>query len=225
VLSRGLIDGVIISSSLEDDPLIPRLLESNMPFVVHGRPLVEAPVNYVDVDNTVGAHNAVSHLIRLGRRRIGHIAGPLNTAVGRDRRQGYINAHLRRGVPVDDDLIVVGDFSETGGYRATRRLVERGVDALFAASDTMAFGALRMLREMGRRVPDDVAVVGFDDLEPATLTQPPLTTVRQPTRQTGTAAVETLLDIVENGDEPVRRVIMPTQLIIRQSCGASFQQV
>ena len=224
VLSRGLIDGVIISS-LEDDPLIPRLLESNMPFVIQGRPLISAPVNYVDVDNIVGAHNAVTHLIRLGRRRIGHIAGPLNTGVGLDRRQGYVNAHLGRALPIQEELIVEGDFSETGGYLAARQLLARDVDAIFAASDTMAFGALRMLREMGRRVPEDVAVVGFDDLEAAALTQPPLTTVRQPIRQTGIAAVETLLDILENGDEPVQRVILPTQLIIRQSCGAAFQQV
>lgn len=225
VLSRGLIDGVIISSSLEDDPLIPRLLESRMPFVIQGRPLVRSAVNYVDVDNTVGAHNAVTHLIRLGRRQIGHIAGPLNSGVGRDRRQGYVNAHLGRGLPLNEALIVEGDFSETGGYLATRQLLNRGVDAIFAASDTMAFGALRMLREMGRRVPDDVALVGFDDLEAAALTQPPLTTVRQPIRQTGIAAVETLLDILENGSEPIQRVILPTQLIIRQSCGAAFQQI
>ncbi len=167
----------------------------------------------------------MTHLIRLGRRRIGHIAGPLNTGVGCDRRQGYINAHLGRGLTVDEGLIVEGDFSETSGYLATRRLLEKGIDAIFAASDTMAFGALRMLRETGRNVPQDVAVVGFDDLEAAALTQPPLTTVRQPIRQTGIAAVETLLDIVNNGDETVQRVILPTQLIIRQSCGAAFQQV
>lgn len=225
VLSRGLIDGVIITSSLEDDPLIPRLLESEMPFVIHGRPLVSAAVNYVDVDNMVGAHNAVTHLIRLGRRRIGHIAGPLNTGVGRDRRQGYVNAHLGRGLQVHEALIVEGDFTETSGYRAARQLVARDVDAIFAASDTMAFGALRALRELGCSVPEDVAVVGFDDLETAGLTQPPLTTIRQPIRQTGIAAVETLLDVLENGDDPVRRIIMPTQLIVRESCGAGFQQV
>lgn len=223
VLSRGFIDGVIISSSLENDPLILRLIESQMPFVIQGRPLVGTAVNYVDVDNAVGAQNVVTHLIRLGRRRIGHIAGPLNSGVGRDRRQGYVNAHLGRGLPMSESLVVEGDFSETGGYLATRQLVNRGVDAIFAASDTMAFGALRMLREMGRRVPDDVAVVGFDDLEAAALTQPPLTTVRQPIRQTGIAAVETLLDILENGGDPVQRVILPTQLVIRQSCGAAFQ--
>jgi LacI family transcriptional regulator len=224
VLSRGLIDGVIITSSLEDDPLIPRLLQSDMPFVTIGRPLVSAAISYVDVDNMVGAHNAVTHLIRLGRRRIGHITGPLNTAVGRDRRQGYVNAHLGRGMQVDESLIIEGDFSETSGYRAAHRLVNEGADAIFAASDTMAFGVFRALREMKRRVPEDVAIVGFDDLEAAGLTQPPLTTVRQPTRQTGIAAVETLLDIVENGDDLVRRLIMPTQLIVRESCGASFQQ-
>ena len=225
VLSRGLIDGVIISSSLEDDPLIPRLLESNMPFVIQGRPLISAPAHYVDVDNTVGAHSAVTHLIRLGHRRIGHIAGPFNTSVGRDRREGYVNALLGRAMEVREELIVESDFSETGGYIAARQLLARNVDAIFAASDTLAFGALRLLREAGCRVPDDVAVVGFDDLAAAALTQPPLTTVRQPIRQTGIAAVETLVDVIENGEEPVHRVILPTQLIVRQSCGASFQEI
>lgn len=221
VLSRGLIDGVIISSSLDDDPLIPRLLESNMPFVVHGRPLVSTAVNYVDADNAVGAHNVVAHLIRLGKRRIGHITGPLNTAAGRDRRQGYINAHLARGLPIDDALIEEGDFTETGGYLAARRLVEKGVDAIFAASDMMAFGVLRALRDLECSVPDEVAVVGFDDLDASALTQPPLTTVRQPIRRAGIAAVETLLDIIENGADPVQRIVMPTQLVIRESCGAT----
>ncbi|MDQ4075508.1 MAG: LacI family transcriptional regulator [Chloroflexota bacterium] len=220
VLSRGLTDGVIISSSLASDPLIPRLLDSNLPFVIIGRPLVEGPVNYVDVDNLVGAHNAVTHLIRLGRRRIGHIAGPSSTSVGHDRRQGYVDALVERGLPVRDELMVEGDFLETSGYLAARRLMATEVDAIFAASDKMAFGALRALREAGRRVPHDVAVIGFDDLEASATTQPPLTTVRQPIRQSGVIAVETLLDIVENGKEATRRLILPTQLVIRESCGA-----
>mgnify|MGYP001068209708 FL=1 len=222
VLSRGLIDGLIIASSVKNDPLIPLLLESQMPFVLVGRPLSQAPINYVDVDNVVGVQNAVRHLIRLGRRRIGHIMGPQNSAVGLDRRQGYINAHVERGLTVDESLIVPGDFSEMAGYQAAQHLLAAGADAIVAVSDKTAYGALRALREAGRAVPEDVAVVGFDDLEASALTEPPLTTVRQPIRATGVVAVETLLDVMENPGGPPRQVILPTQLIVRESCGARF---
>jgi len=220
VLSRGLLDGVIVSSFVEEDPLIPLLLESDMPFVMDGRPLIAGAINYVDVDNVAGARNAVAHLIRHGRQHIGHISGPLNTAVGLDRRQGYGEALARRGRVLKDELVVESDFSETGGYQACRQLLAVGVDAIFAASDKMAFGALRALHEAGRGVPEDVAVVGFDDLETAAISHPPLTTVRQPIRETGAMAVEILLDIVENGREPARQSILSTQLVIRKSCGA-----
>lgn len=220
VLSRGFVDGVIVSSSPQDDPLIPLLLESDMPFVTVGRPLVSGPVSYVDVDNVVGAYNAVAHLIRLGRQRIGHIAGPPNTSVGQDRRQGYVNALVERDRPVREELIVEGDFTEIGGYLAAQKLLAAGADAIFASSDKMAFGALRALRATGHRIPDDVAVIGFDDLEAASTTQPSLTTVRQPIRQTGVTATEVLLEIIENGDGPARRVILSTELVVRESCGA-----
>lgn len=220
VLTRGLTDGVIFSSSVQEDPLLPLLRDSDVPFVTVGRPLVEGPISYVDVDNVVGVRNAVTHLIRHGRRRIGHIGGPADTSVGQDRRQGYVEALQDRGVPIRNELIVESDFTETGGYLAATRLVNAGADALVAASDKMAFGALRALRELGKRVPEEIAVVGFDDLEAASLTQPPLTTVRQPIRQTGVTAVETLLDVIDNGPQPARRVILPTQLVIRDSCGA-----
>jgi LacI family transcriptional regulator len=225
VLSQGLVDGVIITSSLENDPLIPLLAKSDRPFVLIGRPLIDAPISYVDADNVVGVHNAVTHLIRLGRRRIGHIAGPDDTSVGRDRKRGYIEALRERGLPVEQELIVESDFTETSGYQAAQKLMALGADAIFAVSDKVAFGALRALRDAGRSVPEDVSVVGFDDLEAAAISQPPLTTVRQPIRETGVAAVETLLDVMENGDATARRVILPTQLVIRESCGAEFRQL
>jgi LacI family transcriptional regulator len=220
VLSRGLLDGVIITSFVEGDPLLPLLLESNMPFVLDGRPLFEGPINFVDVDNVAGSRNAVAHLVRLGRQRIGHIAGPLNTAVGKDRYQGYAEALARRGRSTEPALLAEGDFTEMSGYQACQSLIAAGVDAIFAASDKMALGALRALRDAGRSVPDDVAVVGFDDLEAAAISDPPLTTVRQPTREAGVIAVEMLLDIIEDEQEEVRQLFLPTQLVIRESCGA-----
>jgi LacI family transcriptional regulator len=130
-----------------------------------GRPGHGEQLSFIDVDNVDGAHTAVTHLIRLGYRRIATITGPLNTPVGFDRRQGYLNALIERGRPVEESLLVEGDFTEVGGYVAMQRLLaQRPPEAVFVASDTMAMGALRALRNAGLSVPKDVAVVGFDDL-------------------------------------------------------------
>jgi LacI family transcriptional regulator len=117
-------------------------------------------------------------------------------------------------------LIVHSDFLERTSYEAMQHLLAFEPDAVFAASDTMALGAMRALREAGKRVPDEIAVVGFDDMPLALTTAPPLTTVRQPIRRAGVLAVEMLIDILENGAEPPQRIILPTELVIRDSCGA-----
>lgn len=220
VVRARLLDGVIVSSSEIDDPFIPQLIENQMPFVMVGRPYDAAQASFVQSDNVVGAHTAVSHLARLGYKRIATITGPLNTTVGLDRRQGYRDALNERNGFVDEALIVEGDFTESGGHAAMQWLFPHQPDAVFAASDAMAFGALRALREIGLSVPDDVAVVGFDDLPTAALSDPPLTTIRQPIRRSGIQAVETLIDILTNGPEPPRRITMSTELVIRSSCGS-----
>jgi LacI family transcriptional regulator len=216
---RQLLDGVIVTATRNEDPLIPQLLANRVPFVVHGRH--EDPrVSFVEVDNATGAHTAVTHLVRLGRRRIALISGPSGSLAAEARKRGYLNALLERRVPVDESLIIHGDFTETSGYEAMRRLLRHGPDAVFVASDTMALGALRALREVGKHVPDEVAVVGFDDMPPAATADPPLTTIRQPIQRAGVLAVEMLTDILENGSEPPRRIILPTELVIRASCGS-----
>jgi LacI family transcriptional regulator len=218
VLRTRLIDGLIVSALQIGDPLIPQLTNNHVPFVVIGRPNDLPHVSFVNVDNTVGAYTATSHLIRSGYKHIATITGPLNTTVGLDRRQGYLDALNDRGRSVDEALIVEGDFTEMGGYAALRRLIPHHPDAIFIASDTMAFGALRALREARVSVPDDVAVVGFDDLPTSALSDPPLTTIRQPIRRLGAQAVETLIDILTNGPEPPRRITLSTELVIRSSC-------
>lgn len=217
VLRTQLVDGIIATGSQIDEPLIPKLIKNQVPFVMVGRPSDTLQVSFVDADNAVGAYTATRHLIQSGYQRIATITGPLNTMVGLDRRQGYLDALNDRGRSIEGDLMIEGDFTEFGGYAAMRRLLPQGPDAVFVASDTMAFGALRALREVGLSVPGDVAVVGFDDLPTAISADPPLTTVRQPIRRVGAQAVETLLDILANGPEPVRRITMSTQLIIRSS--------
>lgn len=218
ILRNNLFDGLIVAGNHIDDPLVPQLIENNIPFVAIGRH--EHPdVNFIDTDNKAGAHTAVTHLIRLGRQRIAHITGHLNNRSAQDRQEGYRNALRDRGRTVDPTLTEIGDYTEASAYEAAHRLLAKNIDAIFVASDSMALGAMRALREANVAVPDDVAVVGFDDLPPAILAIPPLTTVRQPIRKVGALAVETLLDILDNGLKPARRIILPTELVVRNTCG------
>lgn len=221
VSRRGLLDGILVQSGQIGDRLIDRLVASNIPLVIAGRPFHTSGVSYIDVDNVKAAYNAVTHLIQLGYRRIGTIAGPANTTVGLDRREGYLTALAEHGWDVDETLIVEGDFTEASGYQAMQHLLPARPDAIFAASDIMAVGAMRAARDAGLRIPDDVAFVGFDDLPTTTLFDCPLTTIRQPVVEFGIKAVETLLDLIVNGTKPARRIIMETELIVRSSCGAA----
>jgi LacI family transcriptional regulator len=221
ILRNQLFDGVIIQAAQIGDSLISQMVEFQVPFVMAGRPEQSSRVSFVNADNVVGAYAAVSHLIQLGYQDIAHVSGPLNTTAGLDRRQGYVNALTDRGRNCNPNLIIEGDFTETGGYIAMQQLLSQKPDAVFVASDTMAFGALRALRQAGLSVPDDIAIVGFDDLLTSATSDPPLTTVRQPILRVGTQVVETLIDILDNGLEPARRIVMPTELVIRSSCGVN----
>lgn len=221
VSRKGLLDGILLQSDQLGDQLTNQIIQSKIPLVIIGRPFYNKNVSYIDVDNVNGAFTAVSHLIRLGYQRIGTITGVSTRTVSLDRKEGYIKALTERGRNIDESLIVEGDFTEAGGYYAMQQLLPNKPDAVFAASDIMAIGAMRAIREAGLRVPEDIALVGFDDLPLATMPEPRLTTIRQPVYQFGVKAVEILLDLIENGIEPPRRIIMDTELIIRNSCGAS----
>jgi LacI family transcriptional regulator len=188
-----------------------------------GRHPTDAHASYVDADNIGGAREAVTHLLRLGRMRVATITGPQNMIAGTDRLSGYTAALRERGVISDPGLIVEGDFTEAGGYRAMQQLLSRRLDAVFAASDIMAIGAMRALREASLRVPEDVAVVGFDDLPQSARTEPPLTSVRQPIYRLGATAVDSLLDLFEYPDSSPRRIVLPTELVVRTSCGSALR--
>jgi len=179
-------------------------------------------ISYVDVDNQSGAREAVAYLFRQGYRRVGTITGPWNMIAGADRRDGYAAALRDHGVAMDPELMAEGDFTEAGGYLAMQRLLPRQPEAVFAASDMMAVGALRAMREAGLRVPDDVALVGFDDMPFSGQLDPPLTTVRQPIHRTGVVAVQMLIDLIERPDSQPRRIILSTELVVRASCGAGL---
>ena len=173
----------------------------------------------MDADNRGGARQAVDHLARRGRRRIATIAGPRDMGVGQDRLDGWRDGLAAAGLAAADDLVEVGDFTEEGGAAAMGRLLQRParpVDAVFAASDLMAAGALRALRAAGRRVPDDVAVVGFEDSAVARYAQPPLTTVRQPIEEMGRQAARLLLAKVA-GEAAGMHLILDVELVVRAS--------
>ncbi len=218
ILYNGIVDGIIVSSMVMDEPLIENLNESKRPFVMIGRSRTINHMHYVDVENRAGAYRGVSHILRTGRRRVAIINGPLNTVVGAERYQGYQDALRERGVTFSPELVSEGEFSDISGYLAMRSLLPRNPDAVFACSDAMAFGAMRAIQEAGLRIPEDIAVVGFDDIPAAATTKPPLTTVRQPIQRTGSVAAETLIDLIERPDPQPRRIVLPTELVIRNSC-------
>ncbi|MEZ0073843.1 LacI family DNA-binding transcriptional regulator [Planotetraspora sp. GP83] len=213
-IASGHVDGVMLISMHGADPLPAAIARMGVPVVSYGRPAVPVALPYVDNDNVGGAEKAVRHLLGRGRRRIATIAGPQDMIAGQDRLAGYRNA-LR-----DSDrrsIVAVSDFTRESGATAMRQLLEDdpGLDAVFAGNDLMAIGALQSLRQAGRRVPDDVAVVGFDDIEAARYTEPPLTTVRHPIIQQAGAMVRLLLGLFQGG--PASPVILPTELVVRES--------
>lgn len=218
VLSHQLLDGLILTATQIEDPLVVQLVNMGMPFVVLGYHDVPQ-VSFVDADNYAGAYTAVSHFLRLGYKRIATIAGPATNLAAVQRKEGYLNALQNRGRIVDDSLIVESDYSEGGGYMAMEQLLPHHPDAVFVASDMMAQGALRALQAASYSVPQDIAIIGYDDLPIAARMVPSLTTIRQPIKRAGILAVETLLDILQHGAEPARRIILPTELVIRESCG------
>ncbi|WP_253772489.1 LacI family DNA-binding transcriptional regulator [Goodfellowiella coeruleoviolacea] len=219
---NGHVDGVLLVSVHGDDPLPRRLVEFGAPVMMAGRPLsADSPISFVDCDNVGGAQAATNHLYAQGRRRIAAICGPPDLAASVDRLTGY-RAALRNRRSVPRDLVAAGDFSLASGEHAMATLLERDphLDAVFAASDPMAIGALRALRAAGRRVPDDVAVIGFDNSEAAAHTEPPLTSVHQPVSLMGRELVRALLEQIATGrSESTRtvRTVLPTELIIRES--------
>jgi DNA-binding LacI/PurR family transcriptional regulator len=224
-LAAHQVDGVLLLSARADDPL-PELLEQlSIPVVISGRRSDHETLPSVDSDNSQGARSAVGHLVERGRRTIATITWRLDVYGARCRLDGYRRAVAVAGADSDEALVAHADFSEEGGRRAMELLLERrpDLDAVFAASDVMAAGARQVLRERDLRVPEDVALVGFDDSSIARHMDPPLTSVRQPTVDMGHAMARLLLsEIVARrtpGSGGVERtqVVLPTALVTRLS--------
>ncbi|HEV7810073.1 MAG TPA: LacI family DNA-binding transcriptional regulator [Candidatus Limnocylindrales bacterium] len=218
-LSAGHVDGALLVSLHGDDPLPDRIARAGIPFVVGGRPLRTPAATFVDVDNRGGARSAVEHLIAGGRRTIATISGPVDMGAGVDRLAGYHEALTDAGLTLDPGLILTGDFTQEGGAAAMEKLLTArpDIDAVFAASDLMAAGAMGVLVAAGRRIPQDVAVVGYDDSPVASTLQPRLTSVRQPIEEMGSEMARLLVDAVEGSETVQRRVILATELVRRAS--------
>jgi DNA-binding LacI/PurR family transcriptional regulator len=219
-MAGGHVDGALMFSLHEGDPL-PRIARDlGLPAVFGGRPWTTGPdVSYVDADNRGGGRSATQHLIDRGCHRIATITGPLDHLASLDRLAGFEDAFADAAAPVSPQLVVCGDFTQEGGQRAMEQLLllEPPVDGVFCSSDPMAAGALRALRSAGRKVPDDVAVVGFDDHEQiAAWTDPPLTTVHQDPDFMGEMLVKLLVTRLRG--EPVPEpLVLPTRLVVRES--------
>lgn len=214
---QGHVDGVVMMSLHADDVLPRALADAGVPIVLSGRPRGLDSVPFVDVDNRGGARIATEHLLET-RTKVATITGPIDMPVSADRFEGYVEATAAAGQPLDPTLVATGDFSVESGARAVESLLSAhpDLDGLFAASDAMALGALGALAAAGRRIPEDVAVVGFDDVEAAALATPALTTMRQPFAEM-TAALTDLLVRRIAGETGIDGVVLPATLIRRRS--------
>lgn len=216
-LAGGHVDGAVVASHHRDDTLNQRLVELDLPCVFIGRPLNVGGAPYVDMDNAAGARLATEHLVSLGRTRIATIAGPADMTAGTDRLAGWRQALDSAGL--DATRVACGDFTQLGGEVAMRELLSRhrDLDAVFAASDLMAAGALDELARQGHRVPEDVALVGFDNFPVAESTHPPLSTVDHPVGEMATEAGRVLLALITGTEVDPDPLMFTPRLLLRQS--------
>jgi LacI family transcriptional regulator len=219
VLMEKQVDGLIVFSSGGDTELSELLLETGMPQILLDREVDQVKADLVEVDHEAGAWIATKHLIELGHPRIGCITGPLDLAPARQRLNGYRRALDEAGIQINPKWEIEGGFTSEKGYVAMQRLLvlNERPSAIFASNDLMAIGALCAATRHGLRVPEDISVVGFDDIALAAYSSPPLTTVAQPKHQLGSMAASFLMDRIVTPARPLRREILQSQLCVRQS--------
>ncbi len=216
-------DGIVLVGPHGVDPLLRRLVKRGIPLVVSGRPQDQRGVSYVDAQNRTGAEAAVAHLLASGRRRIATIHGTLDLPSASDRLEGYRDALRAAGHQPDPSLEADGEYRARTAAEAMRALLTShpDLDAVFVASDSMAIAAMQAIKDAGRRVPDDIAVMGFDDLPTGRETQPTLSTVRQPIEAMGREMVRLVLQQVDTPGTAASQVVFATELVLRGSTGES----
>jgi len=218
ILSQERVAGVIVVPSAE--ACCRPLVEQGIPVVMVDRRVPGVQTDSVVLDNQAGGYQATKHLIGLGHSRIGLVSAPMHVSVGLERRQGYELALEEAGLPLDPSLVVEGNFKELGGYRAASALLalERRPTAIFAVNNLMTMGALKAMHEARLRIPDDISMVGFNDMPWLPLLQPPLTAICQPTYEIGTRAAQLLFHRLQgSADLPIEAVVLQPELIVRDS--------
>jgi LacI family transcriptional regulator len=222
-LTARRVDGVILASTVLKDPTVRWLRHQPTPYVLVNRFSDEALDPFVGSDDMTGARLATQHLISLGHVRIGHLAGQTTVSTGVQRRRGYQAALAEAGLPSDPELLLDSGFTEDGGARATERLValKNRPTAIFAVTDMAAVGAYTTARRLGLRIPEDLAIVGYNDIPLASRLIPGLTTVHVPIHELGSAAARMLLDQIGTRELPPRRVVFAPQLVVRGSTGGT----
>ena len=224
------VEGIVFASLPADKSLLTDLDRSGVPWVSAGHAMSGLEHDCVVVDNVLGAYQATQHLIRVGHRRIGHIAGPLHESVTAERLEGYRRAMIDQGLDPDDPPVVEADYKQAGGYAAAMKLLalHPPVTALFVGNDLMAIGALEAAHERGLSVPGDLAIIGIDDIPIASLHTIQLTTVAQPKTEIGAVATRMLLDRIERisseNAQTGSKVVLTPRLIVRRTCGANLNR-
>jgi LacI family transcriptional regulator len=224
-IMNGGADGLLLVVPLISTPYLDALRQQDFPYVLIDQSDKAEKSPVVNSTNRQGAYEATRYLIELGHRRIGFISGLMGLTSATERLGGYSDALSDHGIPVCHTFIAEGDFGEHGGYIAAQKLLAlaESPTAIFASNDLSAFGAIEAIRQHGLRIPEDISVIGFDDIPQASLVYPKLTTVRQPLAQIGREAVTMLLDYIENPAQGMRQVTLETQLILRDSCASPRQ--
>ena len=213
------VDGLLITPVQDKDDDIKNLIDANIPFVIVGRDFENIEVDAVYNDEVKGGFLATEYLINKGHKRIALIDGFLYKSPARGRLEGYKKALKKYGVPTDDALVSVGDIDVKDGYERTRQLFEKGLDftAIFAYNDIMAFGAMQTIKEKGLRIPEDIGLVGYDDIPFSSLISPSLTTIRLKKQDLGIESVELLLSRINGNRKKIKKVMLRVELQIRET--------
>ena len=224
LLTERQVDGILFArpSTEQDSRHISSLIRQGVPLVTTAYHMPGERLTVVDVDNVDGGLQATQCLIDGGHRRVGMITGPPDWKSVQDRARGYRLALERAGIPYTGSLVEHGDWSYESGYEATVRLLEKalGFTSLFIQNDRMATGAMQALRQAGLSVPDDVGIVGYDDIPAAAYCHPPLTTIRQPMQEVGEIATRKLIELIDDSDAEREEILLKTDLVRRGSCGS-----
>jgi LacI family transcriptional regulator len=225
-LQRGLAGCILIHSSIEmekyDAKIVEVVKQSKLPFVLIDRQQKASNIKTLFIDQELGAYLATTHLLNLGHTKIGYISGSLDLDLSKMRYAGYKKALEEHNVPFDENLVEFGDWRPEGGHQAGLRLIAKGVTGIFAANDMMAFGVYQAAFSMALRIPQDLSVIGFDDVSFASVVTPGLTTINQPMRQIGIDCVDTLVDMITRKSDVLSKNYTPT-LIVRSSTAKKQQ--